>query len=65
MVPESILSCLIYSTRCEYIILKVCKNNWSEPTRLVGQTFVWDKWAEKLLDFARFSTCVPLWLAQE
>jgi len=34
------------------------KINWPEPTRLVCQTFVQDKWVDKVLDFAGFSSCV-------
>jgi hypothetical protein len=31
----------------------------------VRQTFVRDKWAEKVLDFAGFSSCVPLVFTQK
>ncbi len=65
MVPKSFLSSLVYSTRCEYDILKVLqKKNWPEPSRWVRQTFIRDKWAEKILDFAVFYSCVPLVLTQ-
>ncbi len=65
MVPTSFLSDLIYSTRCEYDILKVLNKKIPEPTHWVRQTFVRDKWAETFLDFARFFSCVPLVLTQE
>ncbi len=66
MVPKSFLSGLIYSTRgVNMISWKFCRKFWPEPTHWVRQTFVWDKWAERFLDFAGFSSFVPLVMSQE
>ena len=51
----------MYSIRCQCDILKVLEKKLTRTHTLwVHQTFIWDKWAETILDFVRFSSCVPL-----
>jgi hypothetical protein len=65
VVLKLFLSGPINSTSSEHDILKVLskENDQNSPVGCVK--LVWDKWAEKILDFARFSSCVPLVLTQE
>ncbi len=67
MVPKSFLSGLIYSTRCEYDILKFMQKQIIQNPLAGCIKLVQEKWSEKflILEFAGFSSCVPLVLTQE